>query len=325
MSDKMRFVDLHCDTIVCEVMQSHGEKRLRSNPTGHLDLERLKKAGSLVQAFALYIDKYPSREGYFDDDAGPWAFFNAAADWFDREMADNSDLVAPIDKYADIAKNAAEGKISALLTVEDGVPVEGSLERLDEMYRRGVRLITITWNYENSLGFPNRTDPEKGLKPFGIEALGRMNELGIIADTSHLSDAGFWDIVKYTKKPFVASHSNAKALCPIYRNLTDDMLRALAGRGGVTGLNFCPEFLVENSDHAYIKDLVRHARHIADVAGVETVALGSDFDGIGGWLEFKDCAGLPLIEEGMHGAFTAREVDMITHENALRVFRDNMK
>ena len=134
MSDKMRFVDLHCDTIVCEVMQSHGEKRLRSNPTGHLDLERLKKAGSLVQAFALYIDKYPSREGYFDDDAGPWAFFNAAADWFDREMADNSDLVAPIDKYADIAKNAAEGKISALLTVEDGVPVEGSLDSMVANY-----------------------------------------------------------------------------------------------------------------------------------------------------------------------------------------------
>lgn len=322
--NKMRFVDLHCDTIVCEVMQSRGEKHLRSNPSGHLDLERLKKAGSLVQAFALFIDKHPSREGYFDDAAGPWAFFNAAADWFDREMADNTDLVAPVHEYADIEKNAAKGLISALLTVEDGVPLEGDIKRLDEMYRRGVRLITITWNNENSLGFPNETSPEKGLKPFGIEALARMNELGIIADCSHLSDAGFWDIVKFTKKPFVASHSNAKAVCPIYRNLTDGMLRALASKGGVTGLNFCPSFLAENSRKAFIKDIVRHARHIADVAGAETLALGSDFDGIGGWLEFTDCAGLPMIEDGLHTAFTAREVDMITHENALRVFRDNM-
>ena len=227
-------------------------------------------------------------------------------------------------RYADIERNIAAGKMSAMLTVEDGVPLEGKLSRVDEMYEKGVRLITITWNHENSLGFPNKTAPEKGLKPFGIEALARMNELGIIADCSHLSDAGFWDLVKYSKKPFVASHSNAKALCGIYRNLTDDMLRALADKGGVTGLNFSADFLVDNAHYTRVADLVRHARHIADVAGVETVALGSDFDGISSELEFKDCAGMPMIEEGLNQAFTAREVDLITHGNALRVMKDNL-
>ena len=121
----------------------------------------------------------------------------------------------------------------------------------------------------------------------------------------------------------MASHSNAKALCGIYRNLTDDMLHALADKGGVTGLNFSADFLVDDAHYTHVADLVRHARHIADVAGVETVALGSDFDGIGCELEFKDCAGMPMIEEGLSKAFTAREVDLITHGNALRVMKDN--
>lgn len=324
MMDQMRFVDLHCDTIVCEIMKSRGVKRLRSNPEGHLDLERLKKAGSLVQAFALFISKDAKEHGYADSDIGPWEFFNIAADLYDRELADNTDVLAPVLRYEDIAKNAAAGKIGGLLTVEDGMPLEGELSRLDTMYQRGVRLITITWNHENSLGFPNATAPEKGLKPFGFAALERMNELGVIADVSHLSDAGFWDIAKNTKRPFVASHSNARALCPVMRNLTDEMLRALAGKGGVTGLNFASYFLTENGRYTYIKDLVRNARYIANIAGVETVALGSDFDGIDSILEFTDCTGFAMIEEALSRVFNAREVDLITHGNALRVLRDNM-
>lgn len=322
--DQMRFVDLHCDTIVCEIMKSRGEKRLRSNPQGHLDLERLQKAGSLVQAFALFISKDAKEHGYADSNLDPWTFFNVAADWYERELADNADILAPVLRYADIAANAAAGKIGALLTVEDGMPLEGELSRLDEMYHRGVRLITVTWNHENSLGYPNATAPDKGLKPFGFAALTRMNELGIIADVSHLSDAGFWDIAEHTKKPFVASHSNARALCPVMRNLSDEMLRALAQKGGVTGLNFASYFLAENSRYTYTKDLVRNARYIADKAGVATVALGSDFDGIDSILEFTDCTGFERIEEALNRVFTAREVDMITHENALRVLRDNL-
>ena len=317
----MRFVDLHCDTLACEVYRSCGTISLRDNDC-HLDLTRLKKGGSLLQCFALYIPT-PAHDAFTKEEIGPWEYFEKTAACYEAELAKNTDLIAPVLCYADIEKNRAAGKMSAMLTVEDGVPLEGRLERVDEMFKKGVRLITITWNHENSLGFPNKTAPEKGLKPFGIEALARMNELGIIADSSHLSDAGFWDLVKYSKKPFVASHSNAKALCGIYRNLTDEMLRALAEKGGVTGLNFSADFLVDDANYTHVDDLVRHARHIADVAGVETVALGSDFDGIGCELEFKDCAGMPMIEEGLNRVFTAREVDLITHGNALRVMRDN--
>ena len=319
----MRFVDLHCDTLACEVYRSCGKISLRSNTECHISLERMKKGDSLLQCFALYIPT-PATDAYTGEQIGPWEYFLKTAACYEEEMAKNADMIAPVLTYGDIEKNVAAGKLSAMLTVEDGVPLEGKIERVDEMYKKGVRLITITWNHENTLGFPNESAPDKGLKPFGIEALARMNELGIIADSSHLSDAGFWDLVKHSTKPFVASHSNAKALCGHYRNLTDDMLRALADKGGVTGLNFCPPFLTEGSRTTNVADLVRHARYIADVAGVETVALGSDFDGIGGTLEFKDIAGFPMIEEGLNKAFTAREVDMITHENALRVIKANM-
>ncbi len=318
------FVDLHCDTIVCEVMKSRGQKRLRSNPAGHLDLIRLREAGVLVQAFALFIKKDPQEEGYTDEPLAPFAFFLEALKWYERELLENADLLAPVLAYEDIAKAAAAGKVGGLLTVEDGMPLEGDLERLDLMHQKGVRLITLTWNHENSLGFPNCSAPERGLKPFGIEALARMNELGIVADVSHLSDAGFWDVATRSTRPFVASHSNARAVCDVPRNLTDEMLRAIAQKGGVTGLNFCSAFLTPRSRHTYVMDIVRHARYIADVAGVDVLALGSDFDGISSELEFGDCTGLPALQEALNRVFTAGEVDKIIRLNALRVLRDNL-
>ena len=239
-------------------------------------------------------------------------------------MAANSDLIRPVCRYADIERNMADGVMSSMMTVEDGIALDGKIERVDEMFRRGVRLITLTHNYENSLGFPNCDFPDKGLTPFGIEAVERMNRLGIIIDTSHLSDAGFWDVVKHTKKPFVASHSNARSICPVPRNLTDEMLLAVADKGGVSGLNFASYFLADGAHYTYCADIARHARYMADKAGIDTVALGSDFDGIDSVLEFEGCQGLPMVEEALNRCFTADEVDKITHLNALRVIKDTV-
>jgi membrane dipeptidase len=320
---KMRFVDLHCDTIVCEVMRDEEHKSLRSNPTGMLDLVRMKEAGSLLQCLALYIPpmKYIAESS---GEADEWEFFNNAADCYDRQVSANADMIRPIGKYADIEKNIADGVMSSMMTIENGVPLDGKIERLDEMYRRGVRLITLTHNQENTLGFPNCLDPNGGLKPFGIEVVKRMNELGMIIDTAHLSDGGFWDVVKYSSKPFTASHSNARALCPVMRNLTDDMLRAVADKGGVVGLNFSSDFLVDNASYTYCADVVRHARYMADKAGIDIVALGSDFDGIGCDLEFGGVQGFPMLEEAFNTCFTADEVDKITHLNALRLIKETV-
>lgn len=321
---KMNIVDLHCDTITGRVARSAGRHHLLRNDPGkcHVDLERLQIGGSLLQCFAIFM--FPSHEWHlfdaqFNDN---YDFFEYVYSWYLRELESNKNILAPVHCYVDVESNIKAGKISAMLTVEDGVALDGKIERVDDFYNKGVRMIALTWNYENSLGIPNTVDPLGGLKPFGIEALARMNELGIIADVSHLSDAGFYDVAKYSTKPFVASHSNARALCPIMRNLTDDMLRVLGASGGVAGINFAADFLVENAKYTTIADIVRHAKHIANKAGIEAVALGSDFDGISCKLEFSDCAGMQKIVDALHGEFSSREVDMITHENALRCICD---
>ena len=129
----------------------------------------------------------------------------------------------------------------ALLTVEEGGVLNGNRNRLEELYQRGVRLITLTWNYENCIGYPNSRNAQemqKGLKSFGKQMVEEMNERGMLVDVSHLSDGGFWDCIRLSKKPIIASHSNARALCAHPRNLSDEMLCALGECGGVVGLNF---------------------------------------------------------------------------------------
>ena len=145
-----------------------------------------------------------------------------------------------------------------MLTVEEGAVCKGSTGKLRHLYRLGVRMLTLTWNYPNELGWPNVKMPpegseeapdftvpdrEHGLTETGFAFLSEMERLGMIVDVSHLSDAGFWDVARAAEKPFVASHSNARAVCHHVRNLNDEMIRALAEKGGVTGLNFCPSFL----------------------------------------------------------------------------------
>ncbi len=314
----MRFVDLHCDTIGCLTGIESGEAGLRANHL-HVDLEKMKKGDALLQFFALYIRTTADGRGY--DGRSPYEIFEEERTCYERELRENADMLAPVLCYSDLLKNQAAGKMSALLTVEDGVPLDGKVERVKEFYDKGVRLLTFTWNYENSLGYPNGSSDEKGLKPFGFQVLEEMNNLGMIADVSHLSDRGFWDVAGHSKKPFVASHSNARALCDVPRNLTDEMLRALGEKGGVAGLNFASFFLVPGSSHTKISDLLRHAKYMADKAGIDAVGLGSDFDGIRSTLEFKDYTGMPMIAEALHTVFTAAEVDKITHENALRVLQ----
>jgi len=321
----MRFVDLHCDTMLR--IYSGKSACLRSN-AGHVDLEKLRSAGYALQCFALFFR--------LRGEPDPWAKVNAMADLFDSETAANADLVSPVRSFADIEKAEKDGKTAALLTVEEGGVCGGSLEKLRALYDRGVRLITITWNYENGLGWPNMPadggagltpltavpDTEHGLTQTGIEFVREMERLGMVVDVSHLSDAGFYDVLKYTSAPFMASHSNARAVCGCVRNLTDDMIRRLADRGGVSGLNLYSSFLTGDGTGDLADAIGRHARHMADVGGEDFVALGSDFDGIPTNSAIPDAAHMPLMAGILSGAgFTARQIDKITSGNALRVLK----
>lgn len=316
-------VDLHCDTL----MGCYRGMPLAKND-GHIDMEKLQKGGALAQFFAIFIPTGDSakRSGITE---GPYDYFQTTYQAYLREMELNKADIAPALCYADIQKNMAADKISSILTIEDGGSVfDGKMERLEEAYQKGVRLITLTWFYENCIGFPCSKDrPDLmnlGLKPFGVDVVRRMNELGMIVDVSHLSDGGFWDVVKYSSKPFVASHSCCRTLAGHPRDLSDEMLHALADKGGVIGVNFCTNFLVEGgAPMSKIDDVVRHLKHMLNVAGEDAPAFGSDFDGIGDDLEWKDYAGMPLIVDALgKSGFTARQIDKICRENALRIVKE---
>jgi membrane dipeptidase len=243
-------------------------------------------------------------------------------------MEKHGDIIAPGLSGSSIEENLNLGKMSGILTFEDGRAIAGKLENLDAYYKKGIRLISLTWNGENCFGYPNSKDSEtmgKGLKPFGKDAVRRMNELGMVVDVSHLSDGGFWDVAEISQKPFAASHSNCRALSPHQRNLTDDMIRTIAQKGGVAGLNFGPEFLnadavSKNSTAALIST---HARHMIDVGGIDCVALGTDFDGINGSLEISGVEKMSLLLDQFHRDGLADDaIEKIAWKNTLRVFKD---
>lgn len=272
----------------------------------------------------------------------PFEWCMELADAFYEEMDANKDIIAPVRCYDDILKNQAEGKLSAMLTIEEGAVCKGNLAFLRDFYRLGVRMLTLTWNFQNEIAYPNALTPagerapygvpntECGLTDFGIEFLQEMERLGMIADVSHLSDAGFYDVVRYSKKPFVASHSNARSVCGHVRNMTDDMIQKLAECGGVMGMNFEPSFLrtytPEEEKHARISEVVSHIRHIAKIAGTECIGLGSDFDGISTNEELPDASYLPMLEDALWKAgFSQNEIEGIFYKNVLRVYKEVLK
>ena len=319
MKDNFPIIDLHCDT-ASEMLDG---RSLYQND-GMVSIEKLKSGGVFCQFFAMYIN--------MADHASPsdgYEHLKKMHSNFMKELEHNGEHIAlaktasEISAICEVGKIAA-GKIVAVLTIEEGGVLDGKIERLDELYRMGVRLITISWNNENCLCSPHSPMSElmnRGLKPFGIEAVKRMEELGIIVDVSHLSDGGFWDVAKISKKPFVASHSNAHCLCGHTRNLTDDMLKALADAGGVTGINFYHKFL-GSDETGSIAQMVSHIKHIRKVAGIDILAMGSDFDGFKGPCGLLDCSQFPHLTDALSKAgFHDDEIEKICWKNALRVIQ----
>lgn len=314
----MKLIDMHCDTILGLMRDEN--MNLKNNPFC-VDLEKMRMADSMAQFFACFV--YMKRFDGEDRFAQGYKFALEMIARAQKEFEKYPEEIKLVRNYEELKQNNQNGRISAILTVEEGGVIDGKMSNLEELYRQGVRLITLTWNEENCIGFPNSRDANimnQGLKPFGIETVERMNELGMIVDVSHLSDGGFWDVLKYSKKPVVASHSNARALCPHQRNLTDDMIRALAEKGGISGLNFYPCFLNENRK-AGIDDLVRHIEHMYKIGGEDFVAIGTDFDGFDdGELELKHLGEINYLYEALKKRkFNDSQIEKFWNRNALRV------
>ncbi|MEY8391102.1 membrane dipeptidase [Lachnospiraceae bacterium 45-W7] len=340
----MKIIDLHCDTIsrIYQERKQKKEASLREN-LFHVDLLKMKRADYLLQNFALFID--------LSETDHPYETFHEQLAIYQEEMKKNSDLIVPVTSYSDITANKKQGKMSALLTLEEGEACCRSLEKLREFHKLGVRMMTFTWNYPNSLGvpaepaplwqlkycFPKKTKsgkplnycrPQKGLTSLGQEFLCEMESLGMIPDVSHLSDQGIKEICQFAKKPFCASHSNARSLCRRRRNLPDHLIRSIADRGGIIGANYYGPFLCdvpgeENQYFSYVRDIALHIRHIANRGGISCIGLGSDFDGIDDNLELKNCSHLELLEHELQKCgFHASEIEQIFYRNVLNFYHE---
>lgn len=329
----MKTVDMHCDT-VSELWKREqaGEKISLLDCDCHINLRKMKQGDYLLQNFALFVNMGAC--------ADPWEHVQELFALYERLMKENADLIVPVTCTEEIERNRLNGKMSALLTVEEGGVCRGSLEKLDILYSQGVRMLTLTWNYQNELGSPNIDRKKKptlqdtfvpnvsaGLTEMGFAFVERMEELGMIVDVSHLSDAGFWDVARCAKRPFVASHSNARQICPCVRNLTDEMIRALAEKGGVTGLNFYTDFLTKAQENTpnpgTVEAVVRHAKHIVKVGGMECLGLGSDFDGIDTHAELPGADAMERLWHALvKGGFTQDQADAVFGGNVLRLYRE---
>ena len=225
---------------------------------------------------------------------------------FCKDMYTYSKDIGWVYSYQDILDNKKEGKLSALLSLEDGRVMKNDLD--------------------NSV-------MESGLTEFGHSLVEYMQDVGMLVDVSHLSDGGFREVLEISKKtkvPFVASHSNCRAISGSPRNLTDDMIRELGNAGGVMGVNFYPVFLDNdrykkaNMNHiSKVDDMVRHIIHMKKVGGAEVIAIGSDFDGCDGTFEIKDASYMYILFDRMLKAgFTMEEIEKAAYKNVLRILKD---
>ncbi|MCL2456500.1 MAG: membrane dipeptidase, partial [Defluviitaleaceae bacterium] len=253
------YMDAHADTITLAMEKNIG---LHKNNL-HIDFARLEKFDApVVQNFAICVNSF--------------AQANAAIDFFESEI-NSQKKIKLARSFEEIKKNAHEKKSSALLSLEGGEPLEGKIENLFRFYERGVRILTLTWNRENELGFGVAADSARGLKPFGIEIVKKMNELGMIIDVSHLNETGFFDVKLHSTKPFIASHSNAFSIFPHRRNLSDKQIETIVKNGGVIGINFFPQFLEPNAN---FESILKHIEHFISLGAEKNIVLGTDFDGI---------------------------------------------
>ncbi len=303
-------VDLHVDTLLD---LAAGKRTLDGGSgAGHVDLPRLRQGGVDVQVFAAYVDPREASRGK--------ARVRELIAAFHQAMDRHPGAIVPVRTVEEIESALRSGKIAAVLSVENaGDALQGEIDQVEWLYREGVRIAGLTWNPANALGDGARETRHGGLTPLGRRVVARMQDLRMIIDVSHLSPATFWDVLAATRGPIVATHSDAAAVQPHYRNLTDDQLRALAARGGVVGINFYPDFL----GAATLEQVVVQINHIVRVAGVETVALGTDFDGINRVPQgLEDVSKLPHLTQALlAGGYTEEQVRRILGGNALRVFR----
>lgn len=297
----MFITDAHCDTL--RAIGVGG-----ADPKGCMvTAEKLAEGGVGMQTFAMFAGgKGPAGTPYEDG----------------VKMLDSMDKLG-VEIYTKKLPDEPPTSPKGVISIEGGEMIVGSLEKLAEFDDRAwIRLIALTWNNENEIGYPAKTGPKGHLKQFGLELLKEMDARGILADVSHLNEDGFWDICENMELPPVASHSNCRWLCPVPRNLRKEQVRAIIEKGGFIGANFYRAFLTKRPK-AVIEDVFRHIDAICEMGGEKVVGFGSDFDGIDEWPEgLGDPACFPALIDLMreHG-YSEAAIEDIAGMNYWRLIK----
>ncbi|TNE48554.1 MAG: membrane dipeptidase [Deltaproteobacteria bacterium] len=289
-----------------------------------LDFSKMKRGGIGAQVFSLWV---PPRA--MKTKGGGWWYLKRMYRNYRRLLKLSNGLLVHARNADDIRRIRKQGKIAALLGVEGAHPLEGKLARMRVLARWGVAYLGLTWN--NSNPFATSAKDEwytKGFRRRGLTAKGRKlvrlcEKYKILVDLSHSGRRTFWDVAKMSRRPFIASHSNAYRLRPHYRNLSDKQMRAIAKSGGIIGVNFYALFLrkYKYRFRTQIKHVIKHIKYMMKVAGPQTIALGSDFDGIVYKpRKLRHIGHLPRLTLALVKAgFTPQQVRQILGENSLRV------
>lgn len=339
---EMPIFDGHNDTLLKLDAGAGGQGRsffVRSDQ-GHIDLPRAHEANFAGGLFAVFVRDDDSTtveamaSGSLELCHAQQVTISAMARLSRLEKGSKGQLqvVCTVDQ---ISACFEKGLLAAVLHFEGAEAIDPQLDALLVFYEARLRSLGIVWSRSNAFGhgvpfdFPLSPDTGPGLTGAGKALVRACNELGILVDVSHLNEKGFWDVARISDAPLVATHSCVHTLCPSARNLTDAQLDAIGETGGLVGVNFHVGFLradgQENPDTP-ILDIVRHIDYIAARIGIEHVAFGSDFDGATMPQELGDVTGLPKLVAALRsGGYGEQDLNMITHENWLRIFRQTWK
>lgn len=310
---------------------------------GHIDAPRARKGGLAGGFCAMFIppnEDYPPREvdenghynirmvGPLEQPAALHTALEMAAIAFRLERAGALSICC---STADIRAAFAAGRFAAILHIEGCEPIAEDLSTLETLYAAGLRSLGPVWSRHNAFGhgvpfaYPSSPDTAPGLTEAGVELVKECDRLGIMVDLAHITEQGFWDVARVSTAPLVATHSNAHALTPISRNLTDRQLDAIRERKGIAGLNYATTMLradgMENADTP-LSDMVRHIDYMVERMGIDCVALGSDFDGATIPAAIGDAAGNQALVEALRSAgYGEDDLAKLCRENWLRLLK----
>lgn len=262
----MKLFDLHCDTLYRAFFENGG----LFNNDFHISFDRTDSIEPYIQCMAVWVpDEFRNKNAI-------QLFENCRKKLNDELKDTNIKIICSQDDIIEIESKKGKGVV---LTVEGGAVLGGKLENVDYLAECGVKIMTLTWNGNCELGDGIGVEGAKGLTDFGKSVVAKMEQNSIVVDVSHSSVPMFYDVAELSTRPFCATHSNSKQICPHRRNLTDEQFSIIRDKGGIVGLNLSRGFLREDEDKACMLDVLRHAEHFLSLGGEKTLAIGTDFDG----------------------------------------------